>query len=1066
MRTKKFFLHKKNKGCNRSKISLFVVSSFVLFSSLVVFGSLCGSNFSISKNTSKISTKTEKLVNTKVLSSNDSDKKIEIRNNPINGFSGLDVYNLGSEKTKLVLTTISSYDAPKTYGVALVDKNYKILSSWSLADVKGVDTSLNYTTNIIRGPNDFTFFVLAGISNLAKALNSVYSEYGSSSWIDESVTTHLNNAPSIKIFKINVVNNVISSDQTNPFYDFSFPSFPNKIPNVWRYAGLTFYQKNGLFFSFTMQQNPDVSDLYYGAAGYYQYLFYGQLFQYNYNNKDNDEFAIISSPLGSDPQMGNLYAYYNRPSKSLVSALEGDLFYYDVLTKVFKFQAKLTYALKDEYKSKSSKVSYKIKNLNGSVSDAPIDDQLSSTAAISIATMMDYGVTTPFRSDTHQYEWTTLHRPSIFMDHRKYTFAPGWFVFSPKETKLAYYLCDLKCVGGESVWYNVINTEYDPTSKTYLSMLAGPGVLTNQIPNYIMCKFDYFENFRNVENYGGYKVNAMPSTKSISLSDASDDRTDPTFTKNIVGKIFTKKNIGILIDFAQKTKRIGLFLSNKILWVDLANKWIGTDMPTLSNFSYNEESSTISLVLNDQMFIIPVIDTVLAHKGLSTNSIEEKQFNTSLSDNTQIINNPLFDSDQTINIDGESNIKGIVTYLDDFENNKHLVYTTQVSMGPNNIDILGTISKSEVGYQPLKNDTDFSFVEKNQNIADLLKLDYQQLKTLFAYGERKNGTLSNIVSLGCIITKSNEDSVWVSELINYNGKKLIGFAQKHQIALSAFNENFGSSEYSNLFKTDYIRSFVWYSSPAETKKNPILKNISIDKFLEDYNKDYAAFQTKYFDAIVKQIDNKILGTTYELKIASSDVNKNLITFEVVAKNEHSKILTITANPGYQNQTTYTLKDGFLNKAVPTPTPSPEPSPSNVPSTNYKIVNLSIVGIVLAIVLFIIISLVVFILLWKHKQNVKKEIFSTRKDVDRLTVGIGTVFQKLSKDIKMMNDLNRKLLASNQPISKPLVKENKKQTSPLIKNKKVTLEGPFKPVNFNKTSIIRPFNPNPIKYPIK
>ncbi|WP_033159867.1 hypothetical protein [Mycoplasmoides alvi] len=450
---------------------------------------------------------------------NGSHGNIELRRNPISNFDSIDVNSASTNFTLKLMLCTKQVNTTKDYGVALVDNHYNIISSWFISSVPNVDVSLNYTTYIVQGNSPDTFFVLAGISNLARALNLAYKHYDSSASIfNKVVSCSLQDAPTIKIFKIHVNRNEITSDNENPCYDFKYPTFKDEHSTIdgvkhFGHAGLKFFTDNGIFASYNNSQQigyaGDVTS--FGAGGYYQYLFYGEMFQYNYvSDKNSDEFALLSTYMSSDPQMGNLYAYYDDSIGETVPALHSRSFYKNVLLKVVNLfdlpSVNSPYEL-DNYYSMDSKVPYKIKNPDGTIVDAPESDQLTAATAISIAFMMDYGTTDLYSSVKPCTIESDIFNSKIVRIDWKLTntyILPGWFLFkpniSPDWVAYGFFSPNWNYPDGNSIWYSIVSIEYnsDPKNKGFWATFFGPEWRGNATFSYLVAKVDLF----NLENQG------------------------------------------------------------------------------------------------------------------------------------------------------------------------------------------------------------------------------------------------------------------------------------------------------------------------------------------------------------------------------------------------------------------------------------------------------------------------------------------------------------------------------------------------------------------------------------
>ena len=802
----------KNKAKWFKSRSRFSIKLITLFSSSLILAlsvnMICQFNISSNNQNEKFNNNqldlSSSLLSKKVDHKKNDFSNVVIRTNPINNFSGINISSTNNSKNcKLVLSTVKT-EKETLYGVALIDQQYNVLSNWLLSDIHGIDTSLNYTTNIIQGSNENTFFVLASISNLAKALNNVYSYYDSSSnYFDDVVKTNLDNAPSIKIFKINVLNDNISSDIDNPYYDFPYPDFSDPFPPgpIKQYAGLLFFDRLGLFYSNKNQQDVD-NHIYYGAGGYYQYLFYGQLFAYNYDNLNEDQFALISSQLGPDPEIGNLYAYYNKKYKSCVSALDNDMFFNDQLSSVFwniPSDFHHAYEFNDKYKS-TKKLAYTIQYQDGHIGNVSDDDALTSTAAISIAFMMDFAIhdPVPFDNKIEIHYPNIMHHEFDWVHHNTYLFTPGWFLFSPRTSSIKYsFFVNQRDLRPLDIWFHVVSTTYDKNTKNYYSLLAGPGYLYENICQYLYCKFNYFENINSIELYDAKPI-ISSRTNKIADSYTTDQQTNiPIFSKPFVGKFFVEDKIVIFFDGATyNNEKWGIFVDSKFYWIRFIDSDIPYSTPTLINFTYDNESKILSYFDNENIY------SVVLNNEFPTTKVIVKKFLMSLNSFTFISTGSMLDKNLTYSFDGINKIEATWYQVNDLLNKKKYYYIAESNIDKdNNSKIIDTLDWYEVGHSELKNDNDFTSVEKNQSIKELLNKNPSDLKKLFQHSERVPGTSKEVENRGLLIIKVGANEVGIAEIIYYKNQLMISFANKHDSSYFELSIEYPFyANYENVFK--------------------------------------------------------------------------------------------------------------------------------------------------------------------------------------------------------------------------------------------------------------------------
>ncbi|WP_033160148.1 hypothetical protein [Mycoplasmoides alvi] len=790
----------------RFSLKLFISFFLVFIVALSTISLLYFNYFTISQDRKKINhQKISSLSLNKTKKSIDSDfSNVVIRRNPINNFSGLDVSKNNNQKAKKLVLTTKKIGKTNFYGVGLVDDHLNIINNWLLSNVENIDTSLNYTTNIIPGKNQNTFFVLAGISNLAKALNIVYDYYNSSQiYFDDVVKTNLDHAPSIKIFKIHVDNDIISSDLDDPYYEFVYPEFSDQFSPgpIKQYAGLLFFDRLGIFCSTKNQQDIN-NHIYYGAGGYYQYLFYGQLFAYNYENLNEDEFALISSQLGPDIEMGNLYAYYNKKYKSCMSALDNDMFLHDQLSSVFWHTPSdfhHAYEINEQYKSKN-KFSYTIQYPDGHIGNASDEDSLTTKAAISIAFMMDFAIQNPvpFGDKSQIYYPNVMHHQFDWVHSSTYIFTPGWFLFLPRTSSVKYsYFVHKRDLKPLNIWFHTVAISYDENSKNYYSLFAGPGYLCENVCEYLYCKFDYFQNDDSTSLYDATPI-ISSETNLISSSYTTGEQADiPIFSKPFVGNFFSENKILVFFNGATyNDEKWGVFIRDKFYWIKFISGGAFYFTPTLVNFTYDNQSKILSYFDNENIYSIILDDNLPVAKNIS------KKFLMSLNSFTFIDSGSMIDKQIICSFDGINKIEATWYKVYDTFNKKIYYYISESSIDKNNkASIIDTLDWYEIGHSNLKNDENFTPTEKKQSIKEILSKKPNDLKKLFNFSQRTSGTIKELENRGFLIVNITKDTIGIAEIIFYKNNLLIGFANKHKdTEIISKNEYPFYANYTNVFK--------------------------------------------------------------------------------------------------------------------------------------------------------------------------------------------------------------------------------------------------------------------------
>ncbi len=430
---------------------------------------------------------------------------VRIRRNPINDFESLPV---GRTDLKMVLTTGTDETGKTRYGVGLVDANDAFVSTWWLSDYDEKQTELNYTTDILPGKDDGTFFVLAGISDLAKALNLAYDYYDEqASVFDRVVRANPAAAPTIKVFRLRVENDAIVPPKAGDAFTFDYPTFKDSGEGF--NAGLKFFIKNGLFCS-TRGKSASNPDAAYYFAGYFQYLTYGQIFEYNYAN-DADEFALASAYMAPDPQMGNLYALWGKETGSCVPALSDvSAFFSEVLLPIIDMPRGKVYSISpyclDKSLSYDQSIPYDIRTPSGQTVQAPREDWLSAKTAMALAFMLDYAPNVMYdSSDEASSRAQITGQPFTNVGHDRFACTPGMFVWSPTPKKaehplperLSYYYFapDPKAPQAGMAWTQVASARYDSRAKKYAFVHVGPGNASEQRRlRYYMAEYDPFDN--------------------------------------------------------------------------------------------------------------------------------------------------------------------------------------------------------------------------------------------------------------------------------------------------------------------------------------------------------------------------------------------------------------------------------------------------------------------------------------------------------------------------------------------------------------------------------------------
>ena len=980
---------------------------------------------------------------TKVIKTNSdsSSNGIELRRNPISNFDSISVESKGiSPGSKLMLSTKST-DKLKEYGVSLVDNHYNIITSWFISSVSNVDVSLNYTTYIIHGNSPDTFFVLAGISNLAQALNLAYDSYDSNATIFDSVVhCDLQKAPTIKIFKIHVENNQISSDKTHPFYDFKYPTFKdNNQPEAKNFGtiGLKFFTNTGLFNSYTSTQQIDYAGdiTTYGGGGYYQYLFYGQLFQYNYNTSvDNDEFALISTYVSSDREIGNLYAYYDEISKSVTSALHNRFFYENILKKVIDFRASRNknepYKLNDQY-SLDQKIPYKIQKPDGSIETAPESDQLTVKTAIAIAFMMDYKLDKVISSSQLPYETKNPFNSTFtcvkFEGSNTYVL-PGWFIFkpsiSPDWVAYGYFARNSTYTSGNSIWYSIVSLNYDFNNftKKYDAIFVGPEWITNKI---LLC-FHYQVDLFNLNNTDYEEYSAF----CITLDSIQRDAVVYQFpTSNavvgypFVGKTFVNDNFFVLTSGLNNNNLVIGFPEQRNVIVvklpNITNKINDMQFISFGNLNYDPNSHVLTYINNLGIFSIPINKDKTQIKSIEPSEVKTSTFSKSIKTLEFVYNEPILDKSLIYSFDDQNYINGTVYYIKDAsDKNSNYIYSVQslINKTNGNVKVLELLNPTSFGHSIFKKDDEFSIAETNHSISDLLNnYSMSDLRKTFIKNERTDYTIQSITCVGAIITHADSNNVALNEVVEYNGHRMFGFAKKDGSNVDYWN--YASVNYTNVFQ-QLIDSTVWYVDPKDIPLNSKLKNVTVHDLFNEYQKNFNQFQKDYFDSFVVKIDNKTSNLNYQLHVIYCDENNNEIQFSTVAVTKLGEVTLKIGNPSYHDQLKFTYKNVFKKYQAPN-----------------NAITWIIVGSAIAVISIVILGLSIGIPLNKRHKAMIKRMNMADKKVATLITALGKVFKTLNDGINSINRQNARLLEARSPNSSPI--------RPAIK--KPVVNKPFKPL---------------------
>ncbi|WP_033160221.1 hypothetical protein [Mycoplasmoides alvi] len=948
---------------------------------------------------------------------------VQIRTNYVNGFESIDVLSHDGSITgnKLVLTTYTN-GTQLNYGVGLVDSDYNIISTWAMPIV-GETYKWNYTTNIIPGSDNETFFVLAGISNIAHALNTVYTNYNSSATnFEDVVTVDLTSAPSIKIFKINVTNNIIRSDSVNPVYDFKYPTYDDQ-PTYNN--GLKFFTKTGNFASNLIQQSGYANNSSYASFGYLQYLFYGQLFQYNYNSSDNtDEFALLSSYLGSDPGMGNLYGYYNSTINKQSSALGYyEYFYNEVLTPMIEGNPKsyttTPYVLNS---SAPTRTNYKVIDQAGNIIEAPISDQLTSDAALSIAFMTDYrAANIPSSSDNT----ASLTGAMTRVGHNEYNIVPGWFIFkpniSPDWVSYGYTFTNINYTTANGIWGTAVGSFYDVNNNEYLTLFAASiWVTNNRFVHFKIQNFDYFS--LQYTKYGSRNIISPNNSNNILPFDVST--TSQIWNKSMFMKVLDP--INRIISFSINTDKIGIFINEIGSWI-LSDKNLFNLSQPLINFQYNIKLKLFGVITNTNIYSYIINNNSLSN--YTDNDVNSRQLDTPLISVSHVSGEIILADNFVYNPDDKGELNGVIIGINGLVTTVSQVYSIQTitDTTTNNASVIGVLSPNQVGYQVVRNDSDFSANERNLSISQLYtEYTSQQLSSLFAVGARTNGT-QFVSQKGFIAPKADFSSISIQEVIVYNGNTMFGFAIKaSDLAESVQNNTYDKWEakYTDVF-VNLVLSVVWYLEVSNVINNEILRATSVLDMVNMYNNDFNGFQNKFFNLIVTRIDNRNDSLQYYLRISDYNLNTNSITFHTTAVTQQGEVILAVANPSQSGSTNFNYTNVFASSIVDN-------------TILYLIIGLSV-----AVGLIIILGLAIGIPMHKNRKAIQMEFKLSNKKIDVLTSAVGNVFKSLTK--KIDDNKHPNLLKNKQP-------------TPIKRTTTSTVKPPINPV---KTNLNQQMKPNPI-----
>ncbi|WP_027124244.1 hypothetical protein [Mycoplasmoides pirum] len=992
----------------KNKSALFITA--VSFSAMLI-GGIGAAIGSISTNNS-LNNSISQFKNNDVTNVENDDtnfENVQIRTNPINGFESLELYDENNNLTGNNLVLISQPGTSGTiYGIASVDKNYNIISIWTIPE--GPDYQLNYTTNIIPGPDINTFFVLAGINNIAQALNKVYVGYDPTKTdYSEVVTANLVDAPSIKIFKLHVVNGIITPNQTDPMYDFPYPNFDDEPTYN---GGLKFFTKSGLFASNLLQQTNYGSNATFNSFGYLQYLFYGQLFQYKYANTsgDLDEFALISSYLGSDTSLGNLYAYYNNIHNAQVSSIGYIEYFYDeILVPMIKGAIstyKTTPYLVEDGVTRSS---YSILKPNGEIALAPDEDQLTIPAAMSLAFMLDYKPdSAPPTNDNISIMSGGMTRPG----HGSLNVVPGWFLFKPDISKnwvgYGFWSVNRNYAVGNSIWMTTVGTYYNKLEQKYYSLLARQVWTTNNsFDAYTIHSFDYFS------------INPTQYNSANIYISYADNNVIP-FLGSTISRLWAKSPYLKLLDL---TNNVFVFTTNTNqmgLAIDLKGQMVLTDSyynlnNSMIKFAYDNETKILSVITNKNIYSF-----VFNWNNIVSDSWATDILSRQLIENVNYIyyipTIPLLEPSYILNPGGQGKLNGFLININsDLPDSQ--IYSIQSTTLNNLGKVISSFSPKELGYQPLKDDSEFTQTEKNLSISTISSTyNSDQLKNLFVNSPRVDGLYSSIQT-SFVVTKTSENDISINELIRYNNLNLIGFTIKKTDLSNVIAKNTANAweaNYENVFVIS-VEAIVWYVEPNTIVNDPVLNSSTVSDMNDMYVNDFDGFQNKYFNLIIQRIDNKDPNTTYLLRIYSFNVNANSISFQTVAVMPQGEVALTIGNTSQGNGSIFSYNNVF---------------PSNL--TDNTIMYL-IIGITVAVALIIILGLAIGIPMRKNRKAVERQFKTSHKQIDTLTVAVGSVFKKLSTKLdkqqsSLLENKSSKMKPSSIKFSKP-VDNIKKPTTP-------------------------------------
>lgn len=1003
----------------------------------VVASTIIYTTISTSNNGTSINQITQNnTIDTSILGSNGNtltnQSNVQIRTNGINGFEYLNVLNPDNSLSgnKLVLTTYVD-GTNINYGVGLVDSDYNILSTWAMP-VENDTYRWNYTTNIIPGRDNSTFFVLAGIRNITKALNTVYTGYDhTATEFENVVTTDLTSAPSIKIFKLYINNNLITSPTTNAIYDFKYPAFTDQPTYN---GGLKFFTKAGNFSSNLVQQDTYAGNATYSSFGYLQYLFYGQLFQYNYSSSTNqDEFALISSYLGSDPGIGNLYGYYNNTINRPSSAFGYyEYFYNEIIVPMIEGDPTTYTTTPYVPKSGVTTTSYKTINQSGVVQEASADDQLTVDAALSIAFMMDYrAATTPRSFDNTSKLSGAMQR----IGHSIYNMVPGWFLFkpniSPDWVAYGYAFPRQSYTVANRIWGTAVGTYYDKNNNQYFTLQADAAwVVNNRIFNYKMLNFNYFAIQPN--QYGDAGIFQPDGTNILQFNQSP---TNSFINKSMFMKVLDVDNS--IVAFSTNTNQVGMFINSVGIWI-LRNFVLFDLSQPIVNFQYEPTLRVFATITNTNIYSFAINGDLL--NNYSDENVNNRILDSRLVSISHVSGKRILADNFVYNPDDKGDLNGINIAINGLVTTVSQIYSLQTLRSNNVSTIVDVISPIQVGYQLVKDDADFTANERNIAISTLYT-DYSsnQLMALFTRGSRTNGT-DFVAQRGFIAPKADFNSISIQEVIVYKGSTMFGFTIKQSDLTESLQNNTydkWQATYVDVFQ-DLVLSVVWYLEPSEIINNDVLRNTSVIDMVNLYTNDFNSFQNKYFNLIITRIDNRDDNAIYYLRIVDYNVNTNSITFQTTIVTDQGEIILKSGNSNQENPLNFNYTDVF-----------------SISTTDNTIMYL-IIGLSVAAGLIIILGLAIGIPIHKNRKLLQNEFKLSNQKIDILTTAIGSVFSKLTKKIDSANKAQQ--LQSKQPLPIKNFKTLKKANS-----FPKTPKAPLKPNEFKPIQPIKPTNAQP---PIK